>query len=176
MDLPTVTPLVSSPTCRQAVKLARTIDLFLRKKETPRVYRSLDPLEWVEASTMVAAKLRVRSRLRVLSRPRCESTRSLAASVLEATLRQLHCEPARAYLNLRVRLHRSLIHARARSHWNFAHAHSENGAVFTASILEATLWEWSSTASMFECIWTFRFPCTEVQICSSTLAVKFCAC
>ena len=50
-----------------------------------RVYRSFDPLEWVEASTMVAAKLRVRSKLRSEV---CERTRSLAASVLAATLRQ----------------------------------------------------------------------------------------
>ena len=97
--------------------IARTVDLFRREKKLP-VYRSCDTLEWFEASITVAAKIRVRSRLRVLSRTRCGSTRSFAASVPEARLHErsftasvpratLLCERVRAYLNLRVRLDRS---------------------------------------------------------------------
>ena len=47
---------VSLPTRRHAVNLARTVDLFWQKRQNLRVYRSFDPLEWVEALAMVAAK------------------------------------------------------------------------------------------------------------------------
>ena len=43
---------------------------------------------------------------------------------------------------------------------NFAHAQSENGAVFNASVLKATLREQGFIAS--ERIWTFGCACTEV--------------
>ena len=180
---------------------------------------------------MVAAKLRVRSRLRVLFRLRCKSTRSFAslleaplreqtftASVLKATLREqsftasvceriwtfecactevtntlahartetLHtlalklrarsqwkwcnfqCEysklPCESNVSLQasisvfepssalapksqIRSHTLALKLCTRSHWNFAHAHGENGAVFNASVLQATLREQRFTAS-----------------------------
>ena len=103
---------VSSPTRRHVVNLARAVDLFRRERKKLRVYPSFDPLEWVEASTMVAAKgscaveasSNLQAKLRVLqaySKLRSESKVSLRA------YSELWCERTRrsatiALVSLRV--------------------------------------------------------------------------
>ena len=79
---------VSSPTRRHAVNLARTINLFRHTHKTASV-SGFDPLEWVEASTLVAAK-RTRT-YAATAKFHCEHARSYAATT------KFHCEHARSY-------------------------------------------------------------------------------
>ena len=128
------------------------------------------PSSAVQASSTLQASLREHSKLRskrtrsyaATAKLHCERTRSYAARA------KFHCEQAKAYLNLRVRLHRILNCARARSQWNFAHARTETSRTLTVKIVQFSLQVYSklrceSKVSLRVCSSIFELRCKRTQ-------------
>ena len=165
MARPPQWPLVSSPARRRQVEKNRTTGLCGQKKEKRRVpklqfnrpHRSSErgrALEYPPGSAARALEASPHSTHSYSN----SANQSFTASVLEAMRRgqrfsAMHCEHARAYSNLRVRLHRSLkcarsrtstLKLRARAQWDFEHAHSDNDAVW---------------AYIWSCVWCAEWAC-----------------